>query len=321
MVSARGEAGGQRADAATRADRCGRLGGPCLRTTGAFARLRARAGHGTRSRRFRTRSSVQLELVPPSALDMTIPSPQFDTFRQCVRDETEKMQLGGYGFDRLAGVLSHTLRSKLPHSELLQVPTEEPVVLFLDHGRGAASSRRRSSRSHRRRAARAAVPHAFDGARLRLSDGLSSRALLPLGVAAAARPCPRRCRRWPTRQPLAVVQRGFFSARDPSPPPQDYLAARRWAARLVGADREDGSTPFAVPSERRTSLLRRPPPPTAAAAPGARGATAARSHGSRRRRRRTPRPRRVPRAARLHPSMGQGGWLRFGGAASTSTSD
>ena len=66
---------------------------------------------------------------------MPIPSPQFDTFRQCVRDETEKMQLGGYGFDRLAGVLSHTLRSNLPHSELLQVPTEEPVVLFLDHGR------------------------------------------------------------------------------------------------------------------------------------------------------------------------------------------
>ena len=157
---------------------------------------------------------------------MTIPSPQFDTFRQCVRDETEKMQLGGYGFDRLAGVLSHTLRSNLPHSELLQVPTEEPVVLFLDHGR------RRSVVTQAQQqispAARGATPpylNAFDRKRTYdFPDGLSS----PGGSDRSASPPldDRMSSSLPplddNDDPLAVVQRGFFSAREPSPPPQDY---------------------------------------------------------------------------------------------------
>ena len=190
---------------------------------------------------------------------MTIPSPQFDTFRQCVRDETEKMQLGGYGFDRLAGVLSHTLRSNLPHSELLQVPTEEPVVLFLDHGR------RRSVVTQAQQqispAARGATPpylNAFDRKRTYdFPDGLSS----PGGSYRSASPplYDRMSSSLPplddNDDPLAVVQRGFFSARDPSPPPQDYPRRSSLGPRASSVlIEEDGSTPFAVPSERRTSL-------------------------------------------------------------------
>ena len=246
---------------------------------------------------------------------MTIPSPQFDTFRQCVRDETEKMQLGGYGFDRLAGVLSHTLRSNLPHSELLQVPTEEPVVLFLDHGR------RRSVVTQAQQqispAARGATPpylNAFDRKRTYdFPDGLSS----PGGSYRSASPplYDRMSSSLPplddNDDPLAVVQRGFFSAREPSPPPQDYPRRSSLGPRASSVlIEEDGSTPFAVPSERRTSLYSS----TSSAGGGphcaperSRRGSFARSHGDPS----TPPPHITPPRAVYHeppdsrPSMGQ----------------